>query len=306
MTIETHWIDRFMSHLESERRLSANTLKNYHRDLLRLQEFCQQREIRSWPSLDVHHLRIFVATLNHAQLAGSSIQRILSAVRTFLNFLIREAVIKTNPARGISAPKSARTLPKTLDVEQVSRLLEISGKDPLVSRDLAIMELMYSSGLRLSELVSLDIHDLDMKDALVRVTGKGNKTRVIPVGRHALAALEQWQQHRNGMCKPDEQALFLSRQGQRLSHRSIQQRLRTWGIRQGLNSHVHPHRLRHSFASHLLESSGDLRAVQELLGHAHIGTTQIYTHLDYQHLAQVYDQAHPRARKSKAKDDSED
>jgi integrase/recombinase XerC len=184
-------------------------------------------------------------------------------------------------------------------VDQISRLLAMDDKDPLALRDLAIMELLYSSGLRLAELTQLNLDDVDLRDAMARVTGKGNKTRVVPVGSQALAILRRWLHLRASLAQEGERALFVSRNGKRLGPRSIQQRLRQWGMKQGLTGRVHPHRLRHSFASHLLESSGDLRAVQELLGHANISTTQVYTHLDYQHLARVYDQAHPRARRRK-------
>ena len=203
-----------------------------------------------------------------------------------------------NPAVGIRAPKASRRLPKTLDVDQTARLLDWDSSDPLAIRDRAIMELLYSSGLRLSELLHLEVTDLDLKDATVRVTGKGRKTRVVPVGRHARHALQQWLQIRATLA-PLASALFLNRRGTRLAPRTVQQRLQQWGSKRGLPMRLHPHMLRHSCASHVLESSSDLRAVQELLGHSDIATTQIYTHLDFQHLARIYDDAHPRARKKK-------
>jgi integrase/recombinase XerC len=212
-------------------------------------------------------------------------------------FLLREKRVDNNPAEGVRAPKSGRKLPATLDVDQVARLLEIEGDAPLDRRDRAILELFYSSGLRLSELAALDVAQVQTSDRLLEITGKGAKTRRVPIGSKALQAIDTWLQVRTGLSSLDETALFVSRRGTRLSPRSIEQRIALRARQQGMPRHVHPHMLRHSFASHLLESSGDLRAVQELLGHADIGTTQIYTHLDFQHLAQVYDKAHPRARK---------
>jgi len=297
---KTDWLTKFFSHLEHERRLSPKTIINYQRDLKRVSAFCDARHLQHWPQLDIHQVRALVAQLHREGLQGSSIARLLSSVRSLFRYLLREEQVTHNPAEGVSAPKLKRKLPKVLDADQVGRLLDIKGKDPLSIRDRAIMELMYSSGLRLAELVSLDLNDVDFPDALVRVIGKGSKTRVLPVGRFAVEALKDWLVQREGLAKPDELAIFVSRNGTRLTDRGIQQRMREWGIKQGLNAGVHPHRLRHSFASHLLESSGDLRAVQELLGHADIGTTQIYTHLDFQHLAQVYDAAHPRAKRKRS------
>jgi len=294
---QTNWTQKFLDHLKLERRLSPRTVDSYRRDLNRVQDLCVKREIHDWTGLDVHHVRAIVAQLHRQGLHGRSIGRLLSALRSLFNYLLREEVVSLNPAEGISAPKSERLLPKTLSVDQVNHLLNIDDDRPLSRRDVAMMELLYSSGLRLSELTGLDIQDIDFKDALVRVTGKGSKSRVLPVGKHAATAIQAWLAVRSSMAKPDEQALFTNRNGGRLSQRSVEQRLQQWGLRQGLDSRLHPHRLRHSFASHLLESSGDLRAVQELLGHADISTTQIYTHLDFQHLAQVYDAAHPRAKK---------
>jgi len=299
MNSQAQWTQRFLHHLQHERRLSSRTVENYHRDLIRVQAYCQDRKLSEWNELDVHQVRALVAHLHRQGLHGRSIARLLSALRSLFRFLLREEQVTHNPAEGVSAPKSKRPLPKVLDVDQMSRLLDIKGKEPLTQRDRALMELMYSSGLRLSELVGLDINDLDLRDALVTVTGKGNKSRVLPVGRVALQAINVWLQARAGLAAVDETALFVSRNGTRLSARAVEARLRQWGLKQGLDAKVHPHRLRHSFASHMLESSQDLRAVQELLGHADIGTTQIYTHLDFQHLAQVYDTAHPRAKRRK-------
>ena len=290
-------IDRFLHHLETERRLSANTRKGYRRDLAELQEFCVANRIVRWQDLDTHAVRRFAAQTHRRGLSGRSIQRRLSAVRSFYNYLLREQLVSHNPANDVRAPKTESRLPDTLNVDDISRLLNVTAQDTLVIRDLAILELMYSSGLRLGELVGLDTGDVDLRERMVRVTGKGAKTRVVPVGAKAIAALEAWLQLRP--AAPCVTAVFTTRQGRRLSARAVQDRVRRLGLRQGVPGNVHPHTLRHSFASHLLESSGDLRAVQELLGHADISTTQVYTHLDFQHLARVYDKAHPRARKSK-------
>ena len=291
----------FLAYLKHERRVSPHTLKNYQRDLGKLQHFCQQQLLENWDELRDHHIRSFAARLRRDSLGGRSMQRTLSAVRSFYNYLLREGMAKVNPAATVSAPKQKRQLPDVLDVDQVSKLLDIKTDDPLDLRDWAIMELMYSSGLRLSELSGLDLLDIDQADQTVRVTGKGKKTRIMPIGRFALEALRQWLKTRTTIAKEDEQAVFVSKRGTRLSQRSIQARMSQWAIKQGLDKHVHPHMLRHSFASHMLESSGDLRAVQELLGHSDISTTQIYTHVDFQHLASVYDKAHPRAKKRKDK-----
>jgi integrase/recombinase XerC len=223
----------------------------------------------------------------------------LSSLRSFYQFLIRKHQLKNNPAIDIRAPKTARSLPDTLDVDALSQLLDIPADSILAIRDRAMMELFYSSGLRLSELTNLDLDSIDLVENSLRAIGKGNKTRILPIGRKAAEALQNWLSKRDTMAKPDESALFVSNRGKRISTRSVQQRLNYWQQKQGLDQHIHPHKLRHSFASHILESSGDLRAVQELLGHADISTTQIYTHLDFQHLAKVYDNAHPRARKKK-------
>ncbi len=289
------WLERYAQHLRHERRLSAHTLDAYLRDLAHLVAFCDRQGIGEWTSLTSHQVRGYVAWRHRQGIAGSSLQRELSAIRGLFNFLLREGVAANNPALDIPAPKTPRRLPETLDVDQAARLVELQGDEDETVRDRAIMELMYSSGLRLAELVGLNCGDVDLDDATVRVTGKGAKTRVVPVGRKALAALQQWLARRQGAL--EEPALFLGRRGRRIAPRTVQERMRRWALIQGLAVPVHPHMLRHSFASHMLESSGDLRAVQELLGHADIATTQIYTHLDFQHLAKVYDAAHPRAKK---------
>jgi integrase/recombinase XerC len=291
------WIDRFLLHLAHERRISGHTISAYRHDLLTLAQFCERRKISGWNALEHADVRAFAAAEHAGGLAPRSIQRRLSALRTFYQYLQREGHGKRNPAHEVRAPKAKKRLPATLDADQMGRLLEFRVNDSLSARDKAIMELFYSSGLRLAELVGLDLPAVDLADRTVRVEGKGSKTRILPMGRHAIAALRQWLVVRSTLTKGGEIALFLGRGGRRLSVRSVQQRVDTWARRQGLGLHVHPHMFRHSFATHLLESSGDLRGVQELLGHADIGTTQIYTHLDFQHLASVYDAAHPRARR---------
>jgi integrase/recombinase XerC len=289
-------IDEF---IDSLHHLSLHTRKAYRRDLGALLEFCDQETINHWRELDGRRLRGYVAWRHRRGTGGRTLQRNLSAIRAFYRFLLESGVVSLNPTQGIFPPKSPRNLPKVMDVDQAAQLVEIKASDVLAIRDKAILELMYSSGLRLTEVVVLNLDDIDFADAIVTITGKGNKTRSVPVGRHAIKALRCWLKSRQELVDSDEQAVFISRRGKRIGPRTIQQRLKQWAIRQGLPNHVHPHMLRHSFASHLLESSGDLRAVQELLGHADISTTQIYTHLDFQHLAKVYDDAHPRAQRKK-------
>jgi integrase/recombinase XerC len=292
-----HWIDRFLHHLHTERRLSDNTRKHYLRDLLELRAWCENAGINHWHALDTRQVRHYAAHCHRRGLSGRSIQRRLSALRSFFNYLLREQAVTLNPGLDVPAPKAQQHLPDTLSVDDIARLLQVDTGDMLLVRDLAMLELMYSSGLRLSELVGLNHGDVDFNDRTVRVTGKGAKTRVLPVGARAIDALQAWQQLRPQ--RGSETAVFTGRSGKRLGVRAVQQRVKYMARRQGIPGDIHPHTLRHSFASHLLESSGDLRAVQELLGHADISTTQVYTHLDYQHLAQVYDKAHPRARKSR-------
>lgn len=294
---EREWIDRFLSHLAYERRMSAHTVAAYRHDLLTLIEFCGQRKLATWNGLDNFHVRAFASAEHAGGLSPRSIQRRLSAVRTFYEFLLREGCCTRNPAHDVRAPKTKKRLPTTLDADQMGRLLAFRVDDSLSARDKAIMELFYSSGLRLAELVGLDLAAIDLTDRTVRVVGKGNKCRIVPIGRHAVGALKKWLVQREGMVNELVSALFVGRTGRPLSARAVQLRVATWARRQGLGMHVHPHMFRHSFATHLLESSGNLRGVQELLGHADIGTTQIYTHLDFQHLAKVYDATHPRARR---------
>ena len=293
---------QFLDYLRDVRQLSPHTLSNYQRDLLSLQHYCEQHGKAGAPQLVEADIRAWVSQLHRSGLAGSSIQRSLSAVRSFFNYLGREGGRPRNPAASVQAPRKPRKLPKTLDADQVSQYLSFSEDSTIARRDRAIAELFYSSGLRLAELAAVDIHDIDPHSKLLTVTGKGNKTRTVPVGSIALQAIERWLEVRPASAVEDEDgtlALFTSGRGRRISMRNIQARLRLQGRKSGMHQDVHPHMLRHSFASHMLESSGDLRAVQELLGHANISTTQIYTHLDFQHLAKVYDAAHPRARRRK-------
>ncbi len=279
--------------------LSENTRSAYQRDIESLITFLNLHNLTSWHDVGIAEIRRFIATRHRQGVSGRSLQRNLSSIRRFFNYLINEGFHISNPADVIKAPKSPRKLPKVLNVDETNTLLEIKADDPTSIRDLAMMELMYSSGLRVSELAGLDMTVLDLANAQIQVLGKGNKQRLAPVGTKAISALKGWLKHREKFTKDENDAVFLNRNGKRISVRSIQQRFRHWGVKQDLKSSLHPHMLRHSFASHILESSGDLRAVQELLGHADISTTQVYTHLDFQRLAQVYDQAHPRARKKK-------
>jgi integrase/recombinase XerC len=301
---EREWMTRFLSHLNFERRLSGHTVSAYRHDLLTLLAFCERRDVKRWGALNNFQVRAFAAGEHAGGIAPRSIQRRLSAARTFYEYLMREGAVKNNPALDVRAPKTKKRLPATLDADQMGRLLDFRVDDTLSARDKAMMELFYSSGLRLSELVGLDVSAVDLQDRTVRVLGKGHKTRIVPVGRHAIAALKKWLTQRAALTPKDvgtlsahSGAIFVGKTGRPLSVRAVQLRVGTWARRQGLTMHVHPHMFRHSFATHLLESSGDLRGVQELLGHADISTTQVYTHLDFQHLASVYDAAHPRARR---------
>jgi integrase/recombinase XerC len=293
-------IERYLEHLRVERRLSIHTESGYRRDLDRLSRYCGRTDITDWHGITPHGARRFAGDLRRQGLSARSIQRALSASRGFYRFLLKHRQVSVNPFSGITAPKSDKHLPKVLSVDQATLLVAAEGKEPLAIRDRAMMELFYSSGLRLSELVGLDLSKIDLQLGAVRVTGKGNKQREVPVGRPAVGAIRSWLTVRTGMANADELAMFVSNRGNRISVRAVQQRVRYWAAKQGLDTAVHPHMLRHSFATHVLESSGDLRAVQELLGHANISTTQVYTHLDFQHLAQVYDKAHPRAKRRRA------
>jgi integrase/recombinase XerC len=293
------WLSRFLDHLRHERRLSSHTLSNYGRDLARVRDWCREQGIGDWSQLNQHQVRRFIAGRHRQGISGRTLQRELSSLRSLYRYLLREGASECNPVQGLRAPKSGAKLPATLSTDLLATLLDRSSDKPLEVRDLAIMELFYSSGLRLAELVSLNLTDVDLEDGTLVVTGKGAKTRRIPVGRKARQAIANWLRIRGGLADAAENALFVSRRGGRIQPRSVQSRLKKWAQKQGAPRSLHPHLLRHSFASHLLESSADLRAVQELLGHADISTTQVYTHLDFQHLAQVYDGAHPRAKKKK-------
>lgn len=292
-------IQQFLLYLHDIRRLSHHTLSGYRRDLLSLQRYCLDQDKNSAAELVEADIRNWVGLLHRKGLGGSSIQRSLSAARTFFNYLGREQGQPRNPAASVQAPRKPRKLPKALDADQVSKFLSFDEDSVIARRDRAIVELFYSSGLRLAELASVNINDIDRGSRLLTVTGKGNKTRTVPVGTMALDAIERWLEVRPHTAADEDaiRALFTSNQGQRISVRNIQARLKLQGRKSGMLQDVHPHMLRHSFASHMLESSGDLRAVQEMLGHANIATTQIYTHLDFQHLSKVYDAAHPRAKR---------
>ena len=295
---EHPFVTDYLSHLIRERRLSPHTAEGYGHDVRVLLELTRETPLQD---LQVHQIRRFIARLHGRGLGGKSLARMLSAWRGFFSYLARDHGFTRNPCTGVRPPKSPKSLPKALSPDEATRLVSFSDGDPLAVRDRAMFELLYSSGLRLSELTSLKQGDVSFADATVRVIGKGNKTRVVPVGRHALKALEAWLPVRESLPRRDESALFLNQRGDAISPRTVQSRLKAWGIKQGLPAHVHPHMLRHSFASHVLQSSGDLRAVQEMLGHASISTTQVYTHLDFQYLAKVYDQTHPRAKRKEPK-----
>jgi integrase/recombinase XerC len=292
-------IEPFLAHLAHERRLAPTTLDAYRADLLRICAWLETQGATpaAIAGLDQHQVRQYVAWRHRNGTSGRTLQRELASLRSLYRWLLREGRARNNPAVGIRAPKTPRKLPGTLDADQICGLLDRPVDDLLAIRDTAMIELFYSSGLRLAELIAVNVGDIDMADGSLRVTGKGSKTRVIPVGTQARAAVERWGRVRANLAAADEPALFVSSRGGRIHPRTVRTRVAQWAQEQGATRKVHPHLLRHSFASHLLESSGDLRAVQELLGHADISTTQVYTHLDFQHLAQVYDQAHPRARR---------
>ncbi len=291
---EPPYLAGFLAHLAHERRLSPLTAENYRRDVRALLDLAGATPL---DQLSIHHVRRFVAQLHGRGLGGKSLARMLSAWRTFYRYLARDHGFTLNPCDGLKAPKSEKKLPEALSPDRATQLMRVDEDSVLAVRDQAILELFYSSGLRLSELVGLQLQDVDFANQEVRVTGKGAKTRVVPVGSFALQALQAWLGVRGQMAAPDVRALFVNKQGKALSPRTVQYRVDHWAKKLGLGVHVHPHMLRHSFASHVLQSSGDLRAVQEMLGHANISTTQVYTHLDWQHLAKVYDAAHPRAKK---------
>jgi integrase/recombinase XerC len=292
-------VDAFLRYLKVERQLSPLTQISYSRQLQALIAMASELGISDWPMLDAARVRQLAARSKRAGLQSSSLALRLSALRSFLDWLVGQGVISANPAKGIRTPRSGRHLPKNIDVDEMNQLLNIDLNDPLAVRDRAMLEVMYGAGLRLAELVGLDCRHVDLGGGEIWVLGKGSKERKLPIGRTAVTWLEHWLALRD-LFAPQDDAMFLSNQGKRISARNVQKRFAEWGVKQGVNSHIHPHKLRHSFATHMLESSGDLRAVQELLGHANLTTTQIYTHLDFQHLANVYDAAHPRAKRGKS------
>ncbi|MFP4696084.1 tyrosine recombinase XerC [Thiohalospira sp.] len=294
-------LEGFLDHLARERRLSAATVAAYRRDLEGLVSRLADDGIRAWDEVAPRHIRAWVTARHRRGIGARSLARGLSAARTLFGWLIREGAATADPAADIRPPKQGRRLPRSLEVDTTQQLLDETGggedpADPLLIRDRAIFELLYSSGLRLAEVVALERSQVARDPSLLRVLGKGNKEREVPVGKAARRALAAWLPHRDALAAEGETALFIGRRGTRLGARSVQQRLRRHATALGL-PRAYPHMLRHAFASHLLESSGDLRAIQQLLGHADIATTQVYTHLDFQHLAQIYDQAHPRARR---------
>lgn len=292
-------VEAFLRYLRVERQLSPLTQSSYHHQLQALIGMAADINLNDWRDLDAAKVRTLTARSKRAGLGASSLALRLSSLRSFLDWQVQQGVLKVNPAKGIATPQAPRHLPKNIDVDEVGQLLDIDVNDPLAVRDRAMLEVMYGAGLRLSELVGINLGHVDLPSGEIWVMGKGSKERKLPIGRTAVTWLENWLALRE-LFGPEDDAMFLSNQGRRISTRNVQKRFAEWGIKQGVNSHIHPHKLRHSFATHVLESSGDLRAVQELLGHANLSTTQIYTHLDFQHLASVYDAAHPRAKRGKS------
>lgn len=291
-------VEGFLRYLKVERQLSPLTQKNYTRQLQAMVAMADEMKIVAWTQLEPAQVRQLAARSRRGGLGASSLALRMSALRSFLDWQVSQGMLSANPAKGISTPRNARHLPKNMDVDEVNQLLEIDMNDPLAVRDRAMLETMYGGGLRLSELVGMDCRHVDLDAGEVWVLGKGSKERRVPIGGTAVTWLQHWLPLRASFA-PQDDAVFVSSRGSRISARNVQKRFAEWGIKQGVASHIHPHKLRHSFATHLLESSGDLRAVQELLGHANLSTTQIYTHLDFQHLATVYDAAHPRAKRGK-------
>jgi integrase/recombinase XerC len=288
---------RFYEFLRSEKGLSLHTQRNYKQQLETMAQHLVEMGLKDWSQVDAGWVRQLAGKGMREGIKASSLATRLSSLRSFFDFLILRGEISANPAKGVSAPRKKRPLPKNLDVDEMNQLLEVNEDDPLSVRDRAMMELMYGAGLRLAELVSVDVRDVHLRSGELRVIGKGDKERKVPFSGMATEWVGKWLKVRGSLAAPGEPALFVSKLGTRISHRSVQKRMAEWGQKQSVASHISPHKLRHSFATHMLESSNNLRAVQELLGHENISTTQIYTHLDFQHLAQAYDQAHPRARK---------
>ncbi|EGV1833262.1 tyrosine recombinase XerC [Vibrio parahaemolyticus] len=290
-------LERFYEFLRSEKGLSLHTQRNYKQQLETMAQHLAEMGLKDWSQVDAGWVRQLAGKGMREGMKASSLATRLSSLRSFFDFLILRGEMSANPAKGVSAPRKKRPLPKNLDVDEVNQLLEVNEDDPLAIRDRAVMELMYGAGLRLAELVSVDVRDVQLRSGELRVIGKGDKERKVPFSGMATEWVGKWLRVRGDLAAPGEPALFVSKLGTRISHRSVQKRMAEWGQKQSVASHISPHKLRHSFATHMLESSNNLRAVQELLGHENISTTQIYTHLDFQHLAQAYDQAHPRARK---------
>ncbi|ELB2849421.1 tyrosine recombinase XerC [Vibrio alginolyticus] len=290
-------LERFYEFLRSEKGLSLHTQRNYKQQLETMAQHLAEMGLKDWSQVDAGWVRQLAGKGMREGMKASSLATRLSSLRSFFDFLILRGEMSANPAKGVSAPRKKRPLPKNLDVDEVSQLLEVNEDDPLAVRDRAMMELMYGAGLRLAELVGVDVRDVQLRSGELRVIGKGDKERKVPFSGMATEWVGKWLRVRGDLAAPGEPALFVSKLGTRISHRSVQKRMAEWGQKQSVASHISPHKLRHSFATHMLESSNNLRAVQELLGHENISTTQIYTHLDFQHLAQAYDQAHPRALK---------
>lgn len=294
------FLNGYLAWLRNEKQYSELTAENYARDLRHLFELAADTPLAD---LKIHHIRRYIVQLHSKGLGGRSLARMLSAWRGFYTYLMRDHGLADNPCIGLRAPKSPRTLPQALSPDEATRMVDLPTDTTAAIRDKAIFELFYSSGLRLAELVDLDLEPMraDIAAGEVRVTGKGSKTRIVPLGQFAIIALKAWLVVRDQLARAGETALFVGQRGSRISPRVVQLRMKQWGIKQGITSNVHPHLLRHSFATHVLQSSGDLRAVQEMLGHASISTTQVYTHLDFQYLSKIYDAAHPRAKKKPQK-----
>jgi integrase/recombinase XerC len=296
-------LNRFYQFLQSEKQFSPHTLSNYRRDITRFIGFLDEQQVSCWPSIDEQHIRQFVSQVHRQGLGGKSIQRLLSALRRLFGFLLTQQILQSNPAAHVRAPKSERKLPEVMHPQQMEHLLLApqgeGANDPLLIRDYAILELLYAGGLRLSELIGLNLGDINWQSRQLKVLGKGDKDRLCHFGKSADNMLKKWLKCRDIIVNTDENAVFISNRGNRISASSVRARMQKLCQEKGISQRVYPHLLRHSFASHMLESSQDLRAVQELLGHAHLKTTQIYTHLDFQQLAKTYDVAHPRAQKKK-------
>mgnify|MGYP001396226125 CR=1 FL=1 len=292
-------LTRFLEYLRSEKGLSLHTRNNYRQQLEIIAIQLHQFGIENWQQVDSSWVRQITSKGMRQGIKATSLSTRLSSLRSFFDFLILRGELQANPAKGVSAPRKQKPLPKNLDVDEVGQLLNVDESDPLSVRDRAMMELMYGTGIRLTELIDIDVKNIQISTDEIRVVGKGNKERKVPFSGEAKLWVAKWLKIRPALLKHEESALFISKLGNRISHRNVQKRMKEWGLKQGVASHISPHKLRHSFATHILESSGNLRAVQELLGHENISTTQVYTHLNFQHLAQEYDKAHPRAKKRK-------